>query len=257
MTIDKIINFKKREVEEKKKKLPISRIRDLIKKKNNRRDFKSSIKKSNRVSLIAEIKKASPSIGLIREDFNSVEIAKKYEGAGADALSVLTEERYFMGSDTYLRKIKQATKLPVLRKNFIFDPYQVYESRLLGADAILLIVSLLKKNDLKNLYRIAGLLGLDCLAEVHTYHELESALNCGFEIIGINNRDLDTFDVDINRFINLARFVPDDRILVCESGIFTRQDVLKVKLASADSVLVGTSLMTADDINKKVRELLI
>jgi len=256
--LDKIVEYNIIELELRKKELPLSEIKkQLGKKKIKKRDFKNALKKKNKISLIAEIKKASPSLGVIKDNIDHVELAKEYEKAGASAISVLTDKKFFQGELSYIQDIKDATKLPILRKDFIFDEYQVYESKLCGADAILLITSILTKQDLMHLLKVAKKLNLDCLVETHSYLELETALECNAEFIGINNRDLKTFEVNINNFVNLARFVPKEKILVCESGIFTRSDVMKVKTAGADVILVGTCIMTSNNIQKKIMELIV
>ncbi|MBU0757520.1 MAG: indole-3-glycerol phosphate synthase TrpC [Nanoarchaeota archaeon] len=256
--LDKIVEKKLQEIEKRKTVLGLKEIKVLLNNlKSNKRDFKAALKKKHLISLIAEIKKASPSLGLIKEDFNPVLIAKSYEHAGASAISILTEKEFFMGNIETMNKIRRATSIPLLRKDFIIDPYQIYESKLYGADAILLIAGILKKEELEELIAVADILNLDTLVEVYSYQELEIAALCNAEIIGINNRNLKTMEVDINHFLNLSRFVAEEKILVCESGIFSRADVMKVKLAGAHAILVGTSLMTAPDIKNKMMELII
>ena len=255
--LDKIVKNKIKEIELSKKKLPLKEIKkQLDYMKFQKRNFKNSLIK-NKISLVAEIKKASPSLGIIKESVDHIKLAQEYEKAGASAISVLTDKKFFQGELDYINDIKKTTNLPILRKDFIFDEYQIYESKLYGADAILLITSILTKQDLKHLLSAAKKLKLDCLVEVHSYIELETALECGGEIIGINNRDLNTFEVNLNNFVNLSRFIPKEKIAVCESGIFTRADVLKVKNAGANAILVGTSLMTSNNVKKKIMELIV
>ena len=208
------------------------------------------------IRLIAEIKKASPSRGLIRPDFDPVAIARTYERSGASAISVLTDEKYFQGKLEYLRAVHDASSLPLLRKDFVIDPYQVYESRAACADAILLIVAALPTHELAKLMRLAADLNMASLVEVHTAEELETALEVGARIIGINNRDLRTFETKLETTISLAPRVPADRILVSESGILDRADVEKLMSAGVDAILVGESLMRESDPGAKARELL-
>lgn len=219
------------------------------------RDFKGSISRET-ISLIAEIKKASPIKGIIREDFNPSEIARIYEDNGADAISVLTEEDFFKGEDTYLRDIRKITGIPLLRKDFIFDEYQVYESRVLGADAILLITSILDKSQLTEYIGLSKELGMDPLVEVHHWKELDKALQSGADIIGINNRDLESFMTDINVTIELIRDIPEGKIVVSESGVSTREDVERLEAAGVKAILVGEALMKSRDIGGKIKELM-
>jgi len=210
------------------------------------------------IQLIAEVKKASPSRGIIRPDFDPVEIAIIYAGNGAAAVSVLTESGYFQGSLDHLKDIRNAlhNKLPLLRKDFIFDLYQVYESRAYGADSLLLIVAILKLEELQALLRLSHELGMSCLVEVHNEAEVEIALSSEARIIGINNRDLTTFSVDIATTERLSPLIPPDRIVVSESGIKERADIEKLSQLGVDAVLIGESLMAAPDIAAKMRELL-
>lgn len=208
------------------------------------------------IRIIAEVKKASPSKGVIRSDFSPLEIAKSYEGSGAAALSVLTEEKFFHGSLSYLTLIKDKVGIPVLRKDFILDEFQVYESRAAGADAVLLIVNILDKVDLKRFIELTKTLGMAPLVEVHTEVELTAALEAGADIIGINNRDLTTFTTDIETTRRLAPLVPDGRIVISESGINNRDDIMELKRLGVSAFLVGTALMREVDEAKKLRELL-
>ncbi|MBI5145473.1 MAG: indole-3-glycerol phosphate synthase TrpC [Candidatus Omnitrophica bacterium] len=220
------------------------------------RPFREVISKPRSISLIAEIKKASPSQGVIRQDFNLLEIARAYQEAGAQAISVLTEEDYFLGSVSYLNEIKNAVGLPILRKDFIFEPYQVYESRWFGADAILLIVDLLPREKLANLIGIAESLGLDYLLEVHTEKDLKKALSLKAPLIGINNRDLHTLEVDFKTTEDLFTLIPKDKIVIVESGIKIPQDVLFLKVLGVAAVLIGQVFMESADIKRKVEEIM-
>jgi indole-3-glycerol phosphate synthase len=213
---------------------------------------------ADEMRLIAEVKKASPSRGLLRADFDPVATARAYAQNGAAAVSVLTDV-HFQGSLDHLMAVKDAlrpTGVPVLRKDFIFDPYQVYESRVAGADAILLIVAILDLRRLRELLALAASLWLQCLVEVHNTAELRTALEAGAEVIGVNNRDLHTFRTDLTVTEALAPQVPRGRIVVSESGISGRQDLLRLRRAGVHAVLVGEALMTAPDIGAKLRELL-
>ena len=218
------------------------------------RDFKSSLL-NDQISMIAEIKKQSPSAGLIREDFDPVTIAKIYEKAGADAISVLTDEKFFGGKNTFLQQVRQSAKLPILRKEFIIDEFQIYESRYLGADAVLLIASVLSESALENFIQLAHQLSMDCLVEVHSQSDLEKSLRVDAEIIGVNNRDLDIFDVDINTSLSLKKKIPEGIVTVSESGIKTREDVLKLEACGFHAILVGETLMREENIENKLREL--
>ncbi len=220
------------------------------------RPFIEAINKPRVISLIAEIKKASASCGVIRQDFNFKDIALIYQDAGAQAISVLTEEDYFLGNIAYINEIKNTVNLPVLRKDFIFEPYQVYESRFYGADAILLIADLLSKDKLSELMKLAFDLGLDYLVEVHTEKELKKVLSLKAPLIGINNRDLHTFEVDIKTTERLFTLIPKDKVIVVESGIKTRQDILFLKVLGVSAVLIGEAFMAAEDIRKKVEEVM-
>ncbi len=256
--LNSIVQTKKDVVKESKLRLPISDIKARIKDIPGARAFASSIKRqaSGPIKFIAEIKKASPSNGVIREDFNPEEIARVYAEKGAAAISVLTEERYFHGRLDYINQVKTVAAVPVLRKDFIFDDYQIYESRAFGADAILLITAILTKNQITDFLGIAGGLSLDCLVEVHHWKELDTALYAGARIIGINNRDLNTMTVDLNTTFELLKDIPHNLIVVSESGIKTRADVERLEKSRADAMLVGTSLMQAEDIGARLDELL-
>jgi len=219
------------------------------------RDFRGALSREGRITLIAEIKFASPSAGVILRDHDPVQIARIYEGAGAGAVSLLTDRRFFHGDIRHLPRIRRAISLPVLRKDFIMDPIQVEESMRLGADAILLIAGILSPNRLKELLTMARGSGMACLTEVHNRDELESAIECGADIIGINNRDLTTFVVDIHTTLDLAPLIPDGCIRVSESGISSHEEIRRLRQSNIHAVLVGTSLMKARDIGAKTREL--
>ncbi len=236
--------------------LPEEELKARIKNLPVTRPFIEAINKPRQISLIGEIKKASPSRGIIRENFNHQEIARIYEDSGVSAISVLTEEDYFLGSINYLDEVKAVAGLPVLRKDFILEPYQVYESRAFGADAILLIADLLSKDKIIELTQIAESLGLDCLIEAHTEKELKKVLNLKVPLIGINNRDLHTLEVDFKITEKLFPLVPKDKVVVVESGIKTRQDTLFLKILGVNAVLIGEAFMQAEDLRKKIEEIM-
>ena len=212
--------------------------------------------KGDHIRLIAEVKQASPSRGMLTSNFNPIRLAQTYAEGGAAAISVLTDASYFMGSIERLAAIKEVVRLPLLRKDFIFDPYQVYESRAYGADALLLIATILSQGQLKDLVSLSHSLRLRCLVEVHDEGEVERAVLSGAEIIGINNRDLNTFAVDINTTRRLRPLVPKGKIVVSESGIRSRKDMEKLRKWGVDAVLVGEALVTAGDVRAKMKELI-
>jgi indole-3-glycerol phosphate synthase len=253
--LEKIIAQKREGVEQRKKAAPLTYLQERIVDQRPPLDLAPALK-GDHIRLIAEVKKASPSRGLLSPKLNPIELARTYAEGGAAAISVLTEENYFLGSVEHLAAIKEMVGLPLLRKDFIFDPYQVYESRAYGADAVLLITSVLSQGQLKEMISLSHGLGLRCLVEVHNENEVERAVLSGAEIIGINNRDLNTFAVDINTTRRLRSLVPEERIVVSESGIKSRKDVERLGRWRVDAVLVGEALVTASDIRAKMKELL-
>ena len=221
------------------------------------RDFKSELRAGKKeIRLIAELKKASPSKGMIRPVFDPAAIAALYETKHVSALSVLTEEDFFQGSLSYLRIVREITSRPLLRKDFIFDGYQIYESKAHRADALLLIAAALDRNQAQEYLHLAAELRLGVLFEVHNEEDLEKALLVKAEIIGINNRDLKTLKIDLSTTLRLKKEIPEDRIVVSESGIGNRDDVVKLMDAGVNAILVGTSLMAAKDIGAKIDELM-
>jgi indole-3-glycerol phosphate synthase len=216
--------------------------------------FKNALLKDD-ISFICECKKASPSKGVIAEEFPYLQIARDYEKAGADAISVLTEPKWFLGKDEYLTEIKSEVNIPLLRKDFVVDEYMIYEARTLGAGAVLLICSILSKNQLKEYKDIAESLGLSALVETHNEDEIEMALDCGAAIIGVNNRNLKDFTVDMDNARRLRKLIPAECIYVSESGIKTREDVKLMEDIGADAVLVGETLMRAADKKAMLEEL--
>ncbi len=257
MSVLHTINAKKKErVALAKTRRPLSELRTAIKDIPKPRDFISAIRRNeNSIRLIAEIKKASPSRGVIRHTFNHLEIAGVYENRQVDAISVITEEDFFQGSLNFLTDVKKATTRPVLRKDFILDEYQIYEARTHLADAVLLIAAMLDFGQAGEYLHISRELHLAVLFEVHNEKELEMALGLKVPIIGINNRNLKTMQVDLNTTIELKKAIPPDTISVGESGIRTRNDVLLLEKAGIDAMLIGTSFMESPDIGKKIDEL--
>jgi len=253
--LDKIIARKREEVEQRKKVAPASYLQERIARQKPVLDF-ALVLKGDHIRLIAEVKQASPSRGVLSARVNPTELAQTYAESGAAAISVLTEENYFMGRIEHLAAIKEVVGLPLLRKDFIFDHYQVYESRAYGADALLLITAILGQGQLTDLVSLSHSLGLKCLVEVHNGDEVERAVLSEAEIIGINNRDLNTFTVDINTTRRLRPLVPKEKIVVSESGIKSRKDVEKLRKWGVDAVLVGEALVTAGDVRAKMKELL-
>jgi len=256
MMLSRIIEEKRRVVEEAKRLKPQDELIREIKNISVRSSFRKNISRPHHVNLIAEIKKASPSRGIIRGDFNPARIAMTYQANGAAAISVLTDERFFAGSLEHIKMVKEHVSLPVLRKDFIIDEYQIYESVSAGADAILLIADLFSANEMTALYNLATSLGLDVLIEVHTEEDVEKALATGASMIGINNRDLHTFKVDLNVTQKLLRMVPTNKIRVSESGIRTYEDVMFLKSIGINAVLIGEAFMEAPDIAAKMREIM-
>jgi len=256
MILNEIINFKKKELAETKRRLPLPEVKALALDSEAVRAFDNSISGNDRIGLIAEVKKASPSKGVILEDFDPVKIAKIYERSGASCISVLTEQKYFQGKLAHLMEIRKAVQLPLLRKDFIIDEYQIFESRGVGADAILLISACLDKQQIVDYMGIARQLKLAVLVESHTYQELDKALLAGAMTLGINNRDLRTFKVDLRTTLDLLKDIPDSCTVVSESGISTREDVVTLQQAGVDAILVGESLMREKDIGNKIKEIL-
>lgn len=253
--LDDICQNKGREIEHAKARLPLDKIKERIRKgQYEQRDFKKALKK-NGLAIIAEIKKASPLKGVLKKNLDVEKVARMYQAGGASAVSVLTDKPFFQGSLEDLEKVKRATRLPVLRKDFIFDEYQVYEAKAYGADAILLICAILQKEKLQTLYDLAYRLNMHVVLEVHTKQELALALKIGPQIIGINNRDLATFSIDKTTIRKLAGHIPATSCIVAESGIEGPEDVREMREAGAHALLIGSALMGAKRIEKKLNEL--
>jgi len=251
--LDKIIRDKRIEVDTKKKNFGFPKAENRKNSKINK--FYEKLKNRG-ISIIAEIKRKSPSAGIIKNDFNHIEIAKEYKQNGASAISVLTDNRYFGGKLDFITDIKKIVKIPVLRKEFIIDEYQIYESSMIGADAILLIVKALPKKKLIDFVSLSLKLGLAPLVEVHSYEELKIALETETNIIGINNRNLDTMEVDITTSLKLIKEIPAAYTTVSESGIKSKKDMKLLKQAGFDAFLIGESLMRNSNPGEKLKELL-
>jgi len=253
--LDRIIADKKEELKDVKSRLPLRDLRSMVKDAAPPRDFCAALIDPDRVSIIAEVKKASPSKGIIRTDFDPVDIARTYEEGGAKAVSVLTERKYFQGDLGFLRDISRCIGIPVLRKDFIFDEYQIYEARANGADAFLLIASILGDAQMQDLYMLGRELGMEAVAEVHDRADLEKVIDFYYRVVGINNRDLKTFEVDIKNTGLLMEDIPQGRIVVSESGISTPGDLKYLREIGADAALIGEAIMREKDYGKKLREL--
>jgi len=251
MILDEIVAVKRRQLELEKEERPLEFIRQELKPREIR-DFEAALK-GDGISIIAEIKKASPSKGVIVENFNHKEIAGIYEEINIDAISILTEKHFFKGSNEYLKEAREITTKPILRKDFIIDEYQIYEAYEIGADAILLIAAILPGR-LKNLYHLASRLGLHVLIEVHNKEELEEALETGGRIIGINNRDLKSFQVSLKHTEELIKYIPTDKIVISESGISTAQDIKYLESLGVDAVLIGEAFMRNIEDRDKINE---
>lgn len=256
MFLEDILQSKYAEVVARKEQMPLLELKRSAINAPSIRSFRQSIT-GDSIKLVAELKKASPSKGLLCQEFDPVQLARTYEASGAAAVSVLTEQKFFQGSLAYLEQVKRETeKLPVLRKDFIIDRYQLYEARAYGADAVLLIAAALKKTELTSFLKEAAELGLACLVEVHNSTELDTALESGADLIGINNRDLKTFKVDLETTFQLIESIPSDKIVVSESGIKSRRDIESLAQAGVNAVLVGEALVSAADPGLKIKELL-
>lgn len=256
--LKKIIRRKRQEINERSKQVPLNELEQQAAQAGMPRGFVAAMEEklaAGQSAVIAEIKKASPSKGLLREYFDPTDIAESYASNGAACLSVLTDADFFQGSEAYLKQARAACDLPVIRKDFIIDDYQVYEARAIGADCILLIVSALTDEKLKSLYDLAIELGMDVLIEVHDRDELLRSLPLNAKLVGINNRNLRNFDTSLQTTIELLKDIPEDRIVVTESGIHTPEDVALMREHNVDAFLVGEAFMRADIPGKKLAEL--
>jgi indole-3-glycerol phosphate synthase len=254
--LDEIIAAKRRELEDAKRSRPEADVRRAVENGSPPRNFFAALAAPGPIKLIAEVKKASPSAGLIRENFNAVEIGQTYERHGASCISVLTDEQFFAGSLDNLREVRPAVAIPCLRKDFIVDRYQLYEARAADADAVLLIAECLDDCNLRALFNEAVALGMTPLVEMYDAENLKRVFDAGATLIGVNNRDLRTFEIDLDHTLRLRERIPDECVLVAESGIQTRADVLRLEAAGVDAILVGESLMREADIGAAVDRLL-
>jgi indole-3-glycerol phosphate synthase len=254
--LDKIVATKRTEIERAKARVPETSLRTMLADAPPVRDFFTPLAASGPIKLIAEVKKASPSAGIIRADFDPVEIARTYAAHGATCISVLTDEPYFQGSLSNLSQIRAAVDLPVLRKDFILDEYQLFEARVAGADAVLLIAECLDECNLRTLFNSTCELGMTPLVELYEPENLQRVFDAGATLIGVNNRNLHTFEVDLEHTIRMRKLVPDQCVLVGESGIKTRADVLRLESAGVEAILVGESLTREPDIGAAVECLL-
>ncbi len=256
MTIlDELAEYAKERVENQKKKISLAEIKNsALSLPKGDFSFEKALKKDD-IAFICECKKASPSKGIIAKDFPYLQIAREYEKAGADCISVLTEPKWFLGSDEYLKEIANAVSIPCLRKDFTVDEYMIYQAKLLGASAVLLICSILSESQLKEYIAVCEMLGLSALVEVHDESEIQTALQSGAKIIGVNNRNLKDFSVDTQNSGNLRKLVPNDIIFVSESGVKTSEDVQTLRNIGANAVLIGETLMRAENKSQKLAEL--
>ena len=254
--LKKIAAYKAKEVAELRDEISIEDLREIARDQAPARGFAKAIKNASQTALICEIKKASHSKGIIREDFDPVAIARGYEEGGATCMSVLTDGPGFQGSEAIFKAVRKTTSLPLLRKDFMLDPIQIAESRAMGADCILVIMAMIEDDTAGRLIEEAARLGMDALVETHTAEELERAVKLGASLMGINNRDLRTFETSLDTFTQLAPQVPKDTTLIAESGIFTKKDIARLAKHGAHGYLIGESLMRQDDMAAAVRVLL-
>jgi indole-3-glycerol phosphate synthase len=257
MILDQIVEARRKQLKEEMSLINIEGWKVKLKRPglHNIINFEKALKKDNEIAIIGEVKKASPSKGIIRDSFNPVEIANEYKNAGIDAMSVLTEKNFFQGCDEFLVSIRQSNTAPIIRKDFIIDVWQIYQARYIGADAILLIAAILTTEEIKKFLAVAGILGLKCLVEVHNEEELERVLETDASIIGINNRNLQTFQVSLDTTEKLISRIPENKIVVSESGIENYEDMKRLKKIGVNAVLIGESFMRATSISDKMKEL--
>jgi indole-3-glycerol phosphate synthase len=254
--LSKIVEAKRLRLHHTKLRVPDAIARRMAVAAPQAPSFSGALQSAKQVRIIAEVKKASPSKGVFTANFSVESLVKAYTEAGAAAISVVTEEDFFQGDLAWIGEIRKASPLPVLRKDFVFDPFQLYETRGAGASAILLIAAMLKQDEIKSLLELAGEIRLDAMVEVHDERELDEALEAGAEIIGVNNRNLKTFDVNLNTSFRLSEKIPNDRIFVVESGIRGKSEILELIDAGADAFLIGESLIQSSDPEVMLRGLL-
>jgi indole-3-glycerol phosphate synthase len=253
--LKEVLLEKQKSLKEQKHKYPEDELCLKLEEPRVYRPFKARISAENKLNIIAEIKKASPSEGILREDFDPLQIARLYQNAGCAAISIITEERYFLGKIAYLNQVRKVTEVPLLRKDFIFDSYQLYESKFFGADAVLLIAEALRAGRLSEFLALAKRLELDCLVEAHTEEDLRYCLDEGAEIIGINNRNLHTLEVDKKQARQLIRSIPKDKVIVLESGIKTHRDYVSCQRLKVNALLIGSTFMKSDNIKERFKEI--
>jgi len=254
--LEQIISQKRQDLKEIKERRPLDSLVSCLEGMPPCRSLKAALRKNGGISILAEVKKASPSKGMIRPNFNPEDITDAFNRSGVSAISVITEEKFFYGKPEYLQLVHSRSELPVLRKDFIIDPYQIFETRILGGDALLLIVAALNDHELVSFQKLASELGLECLVEIHNREELQRAICSGASLIGINNRNLNTFEVNLNITFNLRRYITDQStVVVSESGISSRLQVDELYRNKIDAILVGEVLMRSENIEAKVKEL--
>ncbi|MEW6172418.1 MAG: indole-3-glycerol phosphate synthase TrpC [Bacillota bacterium] len=253
--LDRIIEHKRTEIEARKETCSLAQLERMAASAPPARGFGVNLRRPGKVAVIAEIKRASPSKGPIKPDADPAEVARVYAASGAAAISVLTDRRFFQGDPYFIGIVRREAGLPILRKDFIIDPYQVYESKALGADAMLLITRVLKQQELKELLNLAQAIGMECLVEVHDEEEVERALDAGAKVIGINNRDLQTFQTDIKITLRLRRLIPTEVAVVSESGISSAAAMRSLRENGVDAALIGEALMAASNMGAKLQEL--
>jgi indole-3-glycerol phosphate synthase len=254
--LDRIVASKREEIALVKKRRDLKALRDAVHTAPDIRNFHESLRRTDRIRLLAEVKKASPSKGVIRHHFHPVDIARAYEAGGASAISVLTDEPFFQGKLDYLTQVRDAVSIPILRKDFILDEYQIYEARVAGADAVLLIAECLPGDELLHLYQCVRELGMHALIELYEPIHLDRVLATGTQLVGVNNRDLRTFAVELEHVIRLRTQIPAGVTLVAESGISNHDDVRRLEEAGIDAILVGESLMRQHDVRQAVEQLM-
>ena len=254
MILDDIVKHKKGELKESKKRLPFADLKSMIEGMQPPLDFYSVAASDSSIKIISEIKKASPSKGVICENFEPVKIAKLYEKNGAAAISVLTDEKFFQGSLDYLARIRKEVNIPLLRKDFTIDPYQIYEARAFGADIVLLIAAILEKERIREYLEVVNSLNMNAIVEVHNSEELDKVVDTGCSIIGINNRNLKTFEVDLSTTVELIKHIPEDILVISESGISNPGDIRMLRKLGVNTFLIGESFMKSEDPGSKLNE---
>ncbi len=256
LILDEIVNNKLKEVARRKKEVPLAVLKSKLAASTPTKDFRKAISSPTKINIIAEIKRASPSAGVVIKNFSLEELARIYEKNGASALSILTDQKFFKGELKDLKKARKASSLPILAKEFIVDEYQIYEARTEGADALLLIARILDKEELKKYLDLAWQIDLDCLVEIHAEEEWQKIKDLSVDIVGINNRNLADLKIDLETSFNLINKLPSDKIVVSESGINSREDIHRLRKAGVDAFLIGEALLRSKNIGEKLKELL-